>query len=263
MADFSHLDRQYFLDSTVYNCPFCNRNNVPYAIERAFEFDWTGEKRCYGFIATCLYCEKESLHLSYEDITHYSGGRYRINSEIEDIDSKIFYSVPTSFFVLDNRINSTIRELITEAEGSLKMNFLTGASACMRKAIYELLVIEEIEGEHYEDRIKALKAKYPAVDEELFDILGHIQDMTSDKVHEQSWDQWDSKYLKFIIETLKNVLYDIYVLPDEKAQRAIKIKQMREDVTGNKHPKTGESSKEGAGKTEESPAASQERTGDN
>jgi hypothetical protein len=53
--------------------------------------------------------------------------------------------------VLDNRINVTIRELITEAEGCLKMNFLTGASACIRKAIYELLVLEEATGEHYEE----------------------------------------------------------------------------------------------------------------
>lgn len=264
MADSSHLDKQYFLDNTVYNCPFCNRNNVPYSIETRFEFDWTEEKKCYGFIATCSYCENESMHLSYESITEYkSGGEYLIKEAIDDIDSKIFYSVPTSFFVLDNRINSTIRGLITEAEGCLKMNFLTGASACMRKAIYELLVLEQIEGEHYEDRIMALKKKHSSVDSDLFDILGHIQDMTSDKVHEQSWDKWESKYLKFIIETLKTVLYDIYVAPAEKSQRSIRIKQMQEDVATNKQSKTGKASKEGVGEVEESTTTSQKRTGDN
>jgi hypothetical protein len=174
------------------------------------------------------------MHLSFEEITdHGQGGRnwpLLMKAGI-DLDSKIFYSVPTSFFVLDSRIPGVLRELIMEAEGCLKMNFLTGASACMRKAIYELLVFEKVEGDHYEDRIKQLKTKYPVSDPELFDILGHIQDMTSDKVHEQSWDKWDSKYLALIIETLKTVLYDIYVLPDQKQQRSRQIRELRQAVT--------------------------------
>ena len=96
------------------------------------------------------------------------------------------------------------------------MDFLTGASACMRKAIYELLAHEKISGEHYEDRIKDLKAKYAKSDPTYFDILAQIQEMTSDKVHEQSWDKWDSKNLTLIIETLKTTLYDIYVTPKLK-----------------------------------------------
>jgi hypothetical protein len=114
------------------------------------------------------------------------------------------------------------------------MNFMTGASACMRKAIYELLVLENIPGEHYEDRIKALKEKYPASDPELFDILGHIQQMTSDKIHEQSWDEWDSGNLRLIIETLRTVLYDIYVTPKVRAERSKVIQQLRENVSKKK-----------------------------
>lgn len=92
------------------------------------------------------------MHLSYSDISkeglyHPSGIAFRSNL---DIDDAIFYSVPTSFFVLDDRIPAIIRDLITEAEGCIKMNFLTGASACMRKAIYELLVIAKAEGTDYE-----------------------------------------------------------------------------------------------------------------
>ncbi|MBA7613293.1 hypothetical protein ES703_20539 [subsurface metagenome] len=108
------------------------------------------------------------------------------------------------------------------------MNFLTGASACMRKAIYELTVIERAEGEDYESRVKFLKKKYPDSDPTFFDVLAHIQEMTSDKIHEQSWDKWDSKYLKLIIETLKNALHDIYVLPKVKADRVKSIQKLRE-----------------------------------
>jgi len=236
MSDQSYLDEKYFIDKNVYNCPFCNRNNVMYIIFDVFEFDWSNEKKCYVSLVTCASCEKVSLHLLYEKLTKhiqkYSGrSYYEFLDAIDDIDSKIFYSVPTSFFTMDNRIHKIIRELITEAEGCLKMNFLTGASACMRKAIYELLLLEKTTSVHYEDRIKELKSKYPDTDPELFDILGSIQDMTSDKIHEQSWDKWDSQNLKLIIETLKTVLYDIYVLPEIKAERLNQIKQLKSKIS--------------------------------
>ena len=67
-------------------------------------------------------------------------------------------SGPTSFFVLDERIPKGHSRAITEAEGSRKKELPHGASACARKAIYEFLVRENAEGEHYEDKIKSLKA---------------------------------------------------------------------------------------------------------
>ena len=237
MEDESYLDRKYFIDRYVYNCPFCNRNNVVYELLLGEGFDWSKEKKCYIYFVQCSYCKLVSMHLSYEKIGSFHSfahpSFWSFNEDV-DLDSKIFYSVPTSFFVIDNRIPSIIRELITEAEGCLKMNFMTGASACMRKAIYELLVLENVEGEHYEDRIKALKEKYPASDPELFDILGHIQQMTSDKIHEQSWEEWDSNNLRLIIETLRTVLYDIYVTPQVKADRSNQIKQLREEALKKK-----------------------------
>jgi len=167
-------------------------------------------------------------------------GHYSFKSGI-DIDSKIFYSVPTSFFVLDDRIPAVIRDLITEAEGCIKMNFLTGASACMRKAIYELLILEKAEGQDYESRIKSLKNKYSESDPNLFDILAHIQDMTSDKIHEQSWDQWNSQYLRLIIETLKTVLHDIYVSPKVKTNRSQFIQELLQKVSSKQRGKSEES----------------------
>jgi len=240
MQDKSALDKKYFIDETVYNCPFCNRRNIAYRITDDFSFNWSDEKECYVYFVECSYCKNISMHLSYEYIIDTnrviripSGNFFPFRNDI-DIDSKIFYSVPTSFFVIDSRIPRIIRELITEAEGCLKMNYLTGASACMRKAIYELLVIEETGEGDYESRIKSLKQKYPNSDPQLYDILSHIQDMTSDKVHEQSWDKWDSLYLKLIIETLKTVLYDIYVTPQIKKERSIEIQKLQEKVKKNK-----------------------------
>lgn len=174
------------------------------------------------------------MHLSYYDIAEYESHRhYEFNDNIE-IDDLIFYSQPTSFFVLDERIPAVIRELVAEAESCLKMNLLTGASACTRKAIYELIKKENAEGTDYESRIKSLKEKYPDCEPDYFDILSAIQDMTSEKVHEQSWPKWDSKHLKLIINTVKTILHEIYVEPELKAERSTRIKKLREQVKKEK-----------------------------
>lgn len=227
--DQSHLDRKYFIDDGAYNCPFCNRNHVTYELSDHGEFDWNNSKKCHYFVVECGSCGKQSMHLSFTDLTERGHMQQRMKRG-QDIDDQVFYSQPTSFFVLDNRIPRMLRELITEAEGCLKMNFLTGASACMRKAIYELLVKEKADGEHYEDRIKSLKGKYPLVDDIAIDVLAHIQGMTSDKVHEQSWPHWDSKHLRLIIEALKSVLDDIYVAPRIREERAKMIQELRQQV---------------------------------
>jgi hypothetical protein len=241
MADNSNLDKKYFIDPHVYNCPFCNRRNVQYNLEMPLIFNWTEDKSCYVYFIKCSSCGNKSMHLSFESIHDSFSGRLRFSKDI-DIDSKLFYSVPTSFFVLDNRIPKVLRELITEADGCLKMNFLTGASACMRKAIYELLIHEKCTKLNYDERIKELKTKFKETDPALFDILGHIQGMTSDKIHEQSWDQWDSKNLTLLIETLKEILHNIYVIPAIKAERLKDILKLKENVVGQKGQKKPPSS---------------------
>lgn len=232
MTDQSHLDMKYFIDENVYNCPFCNRNHVCYTCEFPHKFDWSNDKACHVWTVQCDACGKKSMHLTYEYIRDNAyTNKYKFKSDI-DIDNHFFYSVPSSFFVVDNRIPRQLRELITEASGCIKMNYMTGASACTRKAIYELLVLQEADGEHYDDKIKDLQGKHPDVDSELFEILAHVKDMTSDKVHEQSWDKWDSPKLTFILETVKTVLHEIYVVPDEKSARKQKIRDMKASLGG-------------------------------
>ena len=235
--DLSSRDGKYFIDQHVYNCPYCKRRNVKYQIHDYFSFDWLADKTCYVWLVKCSDCGNKSMHLSFEDIKITNISRFV--SDI-DIDSKIFLSIPTSSFSIDPRVPAIIRDLITEAEGCLKSNFLTGASACMRKAIYELTVIEQCEGEGYEAKIKSLKKKYHQIDPSIFDVLAHIQGMTSDKIHEQSWDKWDSPNLRLIIETLKTVLYEMYVEPSIRKDRVSFIAQLKEDISKSKKADTAE-----------------------
>lgn len=226
MADQSHLDAQYFIDGSVYNCPFCNRRHVSYTNLGRMPFNWSNEKNCEIWRVRCNCCQKVSMHLTFQPLQDERWGHARFRGEA-DLDRAFFYSVPTSFFVVDVRIPRTLRELITEAEGCAKMNYLTGASACTRKAIYELLAIQQAIGPNYDEKIKDLASKCPSVDAELFEILGHVKDMTSNHVHEQSWVAWDSKHLQLFLGALKAVLHEIYVVPDEKKNRADSVRALK------------------------------------
>jgi len=114
MADHSHLDSRYFVDELVYNCPFCNRRHVSYTVYDLVSFDWTDKKPCKAFFVACDSCGNKSMHLTFdEDITVYEiqGGRraYRFHTKKgvdtgARLDQAFFYSVPTSFFVLDERV---------------------------------------------------------------------------------------------------------------------------------------------------------------
>ena len=81
-----------------------------------------------------------------------------------------------------------------------------------------------------------LKKKHPAIDPMYFDELAQIKDMTSDKVHEQSWDKWDSKKLRLLLGVMKAVFYEMYVEPAERKERAKAVAKLREDVARHRDP---------------------------
>ena len=240
MPDQSYLDERYFVDSYVYNCPFCNRGHVSYSIYSHISFDWKPKKKCHVYFVECHSCKRKFMHLSYKNlnlsrftISGFQGRpeiRWRFENTSDLIDEVFFHSVPTSFFVLDDRIPKILRELITEAEGSLKGNFLTGASACARKIIYELASIEKTEGGNYEDRIKLLKKARPTVDPAYFDTLLTIQQVTSSKVHENSYDGWDSRHLRVILATLREILHELYVVPALRENRRQSIIELKKEL---------------------------------
>lgn len=162
------------------------------------------------------------------------GKRKSISTSDLEIDDLFFYHQPTTFFTLDNRINEKVRSLISEAEGCAKMNYLVGASGCLRKAIYELLELEQIpktdsagKEVDYGDRVKVLKSKYPTVPPEYFDALANIQGMTSEQLHEGDWKPWTQDEFRFLVEAAKEVLTEVYVRPQEKASVLQKILSLK------------------------------------
>lgn len=242
MADQSHLDERYFVDTNVYNCPFCNRRHVAYSIYDKAQFDWAEGKPCRAYFVRCHSCRGDSMHLTFSELstTQVSTGaspRWRFEFAVgvdagQALNDAFFYSVPTSFFVLDERVPRILRELLAEAEGCLKSNFLTGASACARKIVYELASIERAPGDSYEERIKALKGVHPEVEAAYFDTLLTLQQLTSSKVHENSYDGWESKHLRIILASLKEILHELYVVPALRADRRKSILDLKQELLG-------------------------------
>ena len=235
MPDQSHLDERYFVDSHIYNCPFCNRRHVSYSIVRHQSFDWNEDKKCYVYFVLCHSCRKNSMHLSFTDlqIELLRPSQHFAFPDGHKPDDLFFYSVPTSFFVLDQRVPRVLRELLTEAEGSLKSNFLTGASACARKIVYELMLHEEAEGRDYKDRIKSIKKKHPEIEQTYFDTLLTIQQVTSSKVHENAYDGWESNHLRLILASLRKVLHELYVVPASRADARKEIEDLKKELLGD------------------------------
>ncbi|HAI74544.1 MAG TPA: hypothetical protein DCS28_00725 [Candidatus Moranbacteria bacterium] len=173
--DLSHLDKKYFIDTRIYNCPFCRRGNVVYRIIDSFIFDWSNESKVFGYLVKCGSngCEKISLHFSKKELRKTTRSEYGLTLMNEfkdniDLDNEFFYSRPTSFFTIDERINKKIRDLVFEAEQSRQANLLVGGSACLRKVIYELLEFEKsilrdkkTGHANYQESIRNLKNKFP------------------------------------------------------------------------------------------------------
>ena len=105
--------------------------------------------------------------------------------------------------------------------------------------MYELGVLGKVEGENYDERIKALKKIHPEVDPAFFDTLLTIQQMTSTKVHESSYDGWESKHLRIMLASLREVLHEIYVVPALRADRRKEILALKDElvpVQGRENP---------------------------
>lgn len=249
-----NVENKYFIDEEKYNCPFCHNRGVKYVVLGIVKFDEKKDKQLYAVFVRCSLCHKTSMHILKDINKKHAYTFYLLNDESKEFelysgasynslgldnlavyeseqdgkeyvlcyDDEIIMSIPTSFFTIDERIPRKLRDLINEAEKCIQNNCLTGASACIRKSIYEFLLKEKAKGSSYEEKMKSLKGKYKMVDDDHIDILSAMQGIMCDQVHESSiHDSFSSKEAKAYIELLKDVFNQVYVIPSElKAKKA-------------------------------------------
>lgn len=132
-------------------------------------------------------------------------------------------SAGPAFLSIDPRAPVGVRELLIEADGCLKAGFLTGGTVCAQRAVQTLLQHEGAEGASYEARLHALSQKYPSVPQSLFALCIRLGD-TPAKEHPAL----DVERLKVLTVALKIMLYEIYVLGPDRADRLKYLQQMLE-----------------------------------
>jgi hypothetical protein len=138
------------------------------------------------------------------------------------------------FLTVDRRVPDAIRQLMEEADGCLNMNFGVGGSACIRRAIRKTFEVEEVEGDEWADCVHALAEKHTGVAPTLFqviELLGGGDDPLS------------ADALRALIATFKGILYELYVLGEERAESLAYLSKLlqavdRESTSSKAKPRT-------------------------
>lgn len=272
-----NIEGKYFIDENKYNCPFCKNRGIKYVVLGIVKFNEKATKEMYAVFVECSYCHNVSMHLIKNDefdssfkMNHYESCNFYIlnsncselttytkyqynanyfglintykNSNSQDLpicnDENIILHIPTSFFTTDNRIPKKLRELINEAEKCIQNNCMTGASACIRKTIYEFLLDQNAQGQSYNDKIKSLKNRYKTLDNAYIDMISGIQGIMCDQVHEKSvYESFKSNEAKVYIEILKEIFNSVYVIPQETNDRKQEINKLYSQISNSRNNK--------------------------
>ncbi len=135
-----------------------------------------------------------------------------------------------AFLTIDSRSPAAVKELLLEADGCLKAGFLTGGTVCAQRAIQALIQHENVDGPSHEAKLHALAKKYPSVPQSLFALCIRLGD-ASGKDHSAL----EADRLKVLTVVLKIMLYEIYVLGPDRADRMKYLQQMVEACDAGAH----------------------------
>jgi hypothetical protein len=130
-------------------------------------------------------------------------------------------SATPRFLTVDRRVPDAIRQLVEEADGCINMNFAVGGTACVRRAIRKTFEVEEVEGDDWADSVHALAEKHNGVAPTLFqviELLGAGEEPL----------QMDA--LRALAATFKGVLYELYVLGEERAESLAYLSKLLQAV---------------------------------
>lgn len=226
-------DKKLIIDAVRHNCSHCGTKSARYTNINFVRIDIENEKYLYAMFIQCYECGKISMHLIKnlslnEELIHVTnvyqegfwnnqGGVLNVD-EIDKLDENIIMSIPTPTFIIDAEIPSELRGLLIEALKCVKENALTGASACIRKAIYQFLTKENAEGNNYDEKIKSIKKNWSQI-EDYLDILKGIKGIASDQVHEDSFASFSSDEAKLYVSILEEIFREIYVIPNQRKRR--------------------------------------------
>jgi len=220
-------NNKLIIDVHKHNCSHCGTKSARYERIEFVKIDEIKDKKLFCMFITCSQCDKVSMHLlkdmkisrNYRGVEQYKHYGFRYNgitilseTEVDALNEKIIMSIPTPTFLIDADIPSELRNLLLEALRCIKENALTGASACIRKAIYVFLKKENATGSNYDEKIKSIKTNWANLAEYL-DILKGLKGVTSEQVHEEPFSKFTSADAKKYVAILEEIFREIYVIP--------------------------------------------------
>jgi hypothetical protein len=125
------------------------------------------------------------------------------------------------FLTVDRRVPDAIRQLIEEADGCLSMNFGVGGSACVRRAIRKTFEVEEVEADDWASSVRGLAEKHTGVAPTLFQVI-ELLGAGDEPLHVDA--------LRALIATFKGILYELYVLGEERAESLAYLSKLLQAV---------------------------------
>lgn len=124
------------------------------------------------------------------------------------------------FLTPDERVPMPLRALMDEADGCLRMSFLTGAGACAARTLDLLLTEQGYSGTDRADQIQQLGKKHPSIGDSFLRGLSVVTSNPSGS--------WDEPRARLAIAILKAIAYEIYVLGPERKERAAYVLELLE-----------------------------------
>src|SRR5713226_1374566 len=133
------------------------------------------------------------------------------------------------FLTVDRRVPEPVRQLLDEADGCLNMNFAVGGSACIRRAIRKTFEVEGVDGGEFAANVQALAQKHQGVAPTLFQVI-ELLGAGDEPLHIDA--------VRALIATFKGILYELYVLGEERADSLAYLSKLLQAVDSNGHQKT-------------------------
>jgi hypothetical protein len=132
------------------------------------------------------------------------------------------------FLTVDRRVPEPVRQLIEEADGCLNMAFSVGGSACVRRAICKTFEVEGVESGDFDASVQALAQKHQGVAPTLFQVI-ELLGGGDEPLHLDA--------LRALIATFKGILYELYVLGEERAESLAYLSKLLQAVDQSATPK--------------------------
>ena len=124
------------------------------------------------------------------------------------------------FLTPHEQVPAALRDVLVEADGCLQNGFLTGGTACSRRAVEMMLTSARVEGDTFESRVKSLHDKH-GVPQMLTSILVQCGSAIG-----REGTKLSGKVLELFLATIKAVAHELYVLGPERSQRLQYIRNL-------------------------------------